>query len=186
MPRGRPVKFTPELQAAFCLQLVSGASYETAGEAIGISADTVGHWMSLGRQQTRGKYADFCRAVLKARAEVVQRLLARAQQRVRSKKDGGEGADPLPLLAVIDRRYQPQVRVQVASELDALLDRLETEFANEPETFERILTAIAEETGPGAVASASRGAAREDVDRSEAVRAASAEPSADDVSRNRG
>lgn len=165
MKTGRPTKLTPELQKAFCDQLASGCTYETAAEALEIHHSTISFWLSRGRQEQTGRYANFFKAVQRARAQVVQRLLARAQQRVRSKKDGGEGADPLPLLAVIDRRYQPQVRVQVVSEINEILDKLEQEFAREPEIFERFLSVLAgEQTGPGAVAGASSGAGDEDDD----------------------
>jgi hypothetical protein len=150
------------MQAAFCKQLRSGATIETVSEMLGVDHNTVGHWMTRGRKEKRGKFADFLQAVTRARAAVVQRLLLRAQQRTRAKKDGGDGADPLPLLAVLDRRYSQQVRVQVTSELTSTLDRLEEEFADEPEILERILIAIAEEAGPGAVAHTSRAAPDED------------------------
>ncbi|MFZ5440477.1 MAG: hypothetical protein ACOZQL_10740 [Myxococcota bacterium] len=143
-------------------QLSTGATYETAAEAIGLAAGTIAAWMDRGQRESSGRYHDFVVAVRKARAGVVQRLLARAQKRVMPKKEGGEGADPLPLLAIIDRRYQPSVRLTIANELNATLDRLEQEFADEPEILERILSAIAEETGPGAVAPAPRSSHRED------------------------
>jgi transposase len=172
---------TPQLQKAFCAQLVSGCTYETAAAAIEVSKSAITQWMAKGRTQERGKYADFLRAVEKARAEVVQRLLARAQKRVMSRKEGGIDADPLPLLAILDRSYAPQVRIQVATELSATLDRLEAEFANEPEIYERILAAIAEETGPGAVAPASRARTHEDARGGAAVGARDAVGATEDL-----
>lgn len=139
---GRPPKLTPEVQKAFCAQLVTGATFETAAHAMGLHHTTITLWMTKGRLGKK-PYSDFVIAVQKARAEVVQRLLARAQQRVRSRKDGGEGADPLPLLSVLDRSYAPQVRLQITNELNGLLDRIEAAFGGEPELLERVLGAIA-------------------------------------------
>lgn len=181
--RGRPPKLTPEIQKAFCAQLVTGATFETAAAVIGVSSSAITQWMSRGRAQSRGIYTDFMRAVHKARGEVVQRLLARAQQRVKSRKDGGIDADPLPLLAVLDRSYSPQVRVQVTSELSAGLDRLEQEFADEPEILERILVALAEEAGPGAVTSSPRTRVYEDARGGAAVGARDAFGETEDIPR---
>lgn len=183
MTAGRPTKLTPALRDAFCAQLATGATFETAGEAIGISKNSIGSWLAKGRESTRGIYWEFLCAVQRARAEVVQRLLARAQERVKSKADGGSDADPLPLLAVIDRRYAPSVRLTIANELNATLDRLEQEFEHEPEIFERILTAIAEEAGPGAVETSSRTRAREDPRSGSAMGARDALGEAEDLPR---
>jgi hypothetical protein len=183
MAVGRPPKLTAEIQKAFCAQLVTGATYETAAAVIGVSSSAITHWMRKGRDATRGPFAEFFRAVTKARGEVVQRLLARAQKRCQPKKDGGIDADPLPLLAVLDRSYSPQVRVQVTSELSAGLDRLEQEFADEPEILERILVALAEEAGPGAVTSSPRARAYEDPRSGSSVGARDAIGDAEDLPR---
>lgn len=180
---GRPTKLTPEIQQGLCLQFATGATYETAAEAMGLTAQTIAIWMDRGQRESRGRFHDFFVAVRKARAEVVQRLLARAQKRVMSKKDGGEGADPLPLLAVIDRRYQPSVRLTIANELNATLDRLEQEFEHEPEILNRILAAIAEETGPGAVAPPPRESARQDARGGSPLGTRSADGEAEDIPR---
>lgn len=181
MAVGRPPKLTPEIQAAFCRALKTGATFETAADSLELSRSAISQWLAKGRAQERGRYASFLRAVHRARADVVQNLLKRAQKRVLSKKEGGEGADPLPLLAVLDRRYSPQVRVQVTNELNATLDRLEQEFANEPEILERILAAIAEEASPGPIAPASTGGSREDARGGAAVGARGADGETENV-----
>lgn len=181
MAVGRPPKLTPQIQAAFCRALRTGATFETAADSLELSRSAISQWLAKGRAQERGRYASFLRAVHKARANVVQVLLKRAQKRVMSRKEGGEGADPLPLLAVLDRRYSPQVRVQVTTELNATLDRLEQEFENEPEILERILAAIAEEAGPGAVAPTSSGGSREDARGGAAVGERGADRETEDV-----
>jgi DNA-binding Lrp family transcriptional regulator len=146
-----------------------------------LGPDTVGRWMARGRVEKSGVYVEFRRAVEEAQAKTVVRLLRRAQERVNSKAKGGVDADPLPLLAVVNRRFSPQVRVQVASELSGIFERLSQEFEREPEIFERCLRAIGEEDGPGAVAAAPRGPARADAGGGEAVRAGDAESSAADL-----
>jgi hypothetical protein len=169
---------------AFCAELVTGATYETVAAALGINRDTITNWIARGSSARSGIYADFFREVEAAKAKSVQRLLAHAHRRVRPKKEGGVDADPLPLLAVIDRRYQPSVRVQVANELSAFLDAAEREFS--PEIYERILRLAAQETGPGSVASTTSRAAGAHAGDGEAVRARGSESDADDVPRARG
>ncbi len=160
MPRGRNAKLTPVIQKAYCRQLETGAHAETAANACGLDPSTVYLWLKRGQAEKEGIYFNFFKAVEASRALVVQKLLKRAHERTKSRKQGGEGADPLPLLAIVDRRYAPQVRVQVTTELNRALDRLQEEFQNEPKIFERILSCLADEAA-GDEASAGLAAAVE-------------------------
>jgi len=160
-PHGRTLKITPELTKAFCFQLRHGAHNETACAAVGISVPTFYQWMSQGKRGHQA-FITFSQEVEKARAEVVQKLLERAQQRTLPVGEGGQGADPLPLLSVVDRRYSPQVRIQVTAELTVVLERIEAEFNGEPEILERILAAIAEDAGSKEIAYLAAGKNRVD------------------------
>lgn len=181
-PLGRPTKLSPEIQEAFCAQLATGAHIETAAAAVGVTPTCVFGWLKRGREEGSGHFFEFFQSVERTKARVVQSLLARAHQRTKSKKEGGEGADPLPLLAVIDKRYSPQVRVQVTRELESAIARIETEFEDEPETLERILVCLADETG-AAEAGRNSGRASDGIaGGGEGIRAASAIAAAADFS----
>lgn len=164
--RGRKTKLTDEMTKALCFQLRHGAHNETACAAVGISVYAFYSWMSQGK---RGHpvFGKFYTEVEKARAEVVQKLLEKAQRRVLSVDEGGQGADPLPLLAVVDRRYSPQVRIQVTAELSVALDRIEMEFRHEPQTLERILACLSEDTGGKEIAYLASGQNRIDEENAE-------------------
>lgn len=140
----RPSKLTPELQTAFVEAMAHGCTFETAADFLGVDVATVRRWLARGALERRGRFAGFRAAVAQAKARAVMALLEAAHQRIKTKAEGGAGADPLPLLAVLDRRYAPAVRQQVAAELTAVLDRLEAEFMNEPDVWERVLCAVAE------------------------------------------
>ena len=140
----RPSKLTSELQAAFVEVMAHGCNFETAADFLEVDVATVRRWLARGALDRRGRYAEFRAAVHQAKARAVLALLEAAHERVRPKSEGGAGADPLPLLAVLDRRYSPAVRQQVNVELSAMLDRLEAEFSNEPDTLERALCAVAD------------------------------------------
>jgi hypothetical protein len=141
----RPSKLTPGLQAAFVEAMASGCTFETAADFLELDVATVRRWLARGELEAPGgRYARFRAVVHQAKAKAVMGLLEAAHLRIKSKAEGGQGADPLPLLAILDRRYAPAVRQQVTLELTGVLDRLEVAFAGEPETWERVLSAIAE------------------------------------------
>lgn len=146
----RNSKLTPALQKRICEELETGATLDTVAGVVGVRLATLRNWLSDGKAGKSKRHEDFALAVEETRSGVVQRLLKRAHARTTPRDEGGEGVDPLPLLALLDRRYSPQVRVHVANELDALLDRLEVEFAQEPEILERVLRVCASEPGDGA------------------------------------
>ena len=61
-------KFTPETRERILARLELGVSYRDAAAAAGIRPETARSWLTRGRRQGSGDYADFAQAVEKARA----------------------------------------------------------------------------------------------------------------------
>ena len=93
-PVGRPTKLTASLQRAYCRQLQTGCTRETAAASIGVDVGTVCKWLQRGRSETEGQFFQFRQAVEGAHAAVVQKLLKAAHRRVMPKSKGGERTLP--------------------------------------------------------------------------------------------
>lgn len=91
MPRGRPGKLTPELQARLCLAIADGNYYEAACRAAGIGYNTFRAWMRRGKRARQGKYRAFREAVLgaeaAAEAAVVQQWRAQIPENWQAARD---------------------------------------------------------------------------------------------------
>jgi len=61
-------KFTEERRSAVLAGLRAGVSLEDSSRALDVSAGTVSNWLSRGRRERTGKFADFARDVDRARA----------------------------------------------------------------------------------------------------------------------
>lgn len=135
---GRPTKLTPELQEAICEEVRNGIFPETAAQKCGVHRATWYRWQALGRDGEE-PYSDLCDAVARARAEAEIDLVKTVNIHARMPK-GAQAAQWL-LERLNRERFGPQIRVQVASELERYLDAIEKVL--EPEQFDRVLEAIA-------------------------------------------
>ncbi len=68
-------KFTPEVRGALLERVASGVSLRDAARAVGVREKTVRSWITRGRRDGTGSYAEFVTAIEAARA----RALARPQ-----------------------------------------------------------------------------------------------------------
>ena len=66
-------KFTPETRRALIKRFAAGVSIEDAARALGLRPKTVTHWLTRGRREDAGDYADFARRVDEVRAELAAR-----------------------------------------------------------------------------------------------------------------
>ena len=144
---GRPPKLTPELIAEVAKVVGAGAPMDTAARYCGITRTDFHMWLKkaheLRRAGRRGRQLDFLNALEEAqsRADVSDHAsIARAAQ-----KDWKAAANHLRIRN--PGRYSEQVNIVVKSQFTAVLDRIEQEFANEPDTLERALAAVAGEDG---------------------------------------
>jgi transposase len=68
-------KFTPETRGALIERTAAGVSLADASRAVGIREATVKSWLSRGRREGSGDYADFARAISEARAAAKSRAV---------------------------------------------------------------------------------------------------------------
>jgi hypothetical protein len=66
-------KFTTDVQQAFCEGIFDGLTIAEAAKGAGVAAKTVKNWLSRGRKEGEGPYADFVISVDEARAEHASR-----------------------------------------------------------------------------------------------------------------
>jgi hypothetical protein len=62
-------KFSADTQQAFCEGIFDGLTIAEAAKAAGVAAKTVKNWLTRGRKEGDGPYADFVISVDEARAE---------------------------------------------------------------------------------------------------------------------
>lgn len=155
MPRtGRPTKLTPALQERI-LKLVRAGNYpETAAASIGVGRTTYYRWMERGEKCAKGDeaYRDFREALTRAKATAEAAALAKVSKGFADKVRGPERAQWYLERVAPDRfgrRDKVVVENIVTQELDGFLARLEQRLP--PETYERVLTALADDAaGDGA------------------------------------
>lgn len=75
MPRGRPCKLTPALQAKICGAIREGNYREVAAGWAGVPLSTFKSWITKGRKQASGQYRDFVDALLQAEREAEHRMV---------------------------------------------------------------------------------------------------------------
>jgi hypothetical protein len=117
---GRPSKLTPEIENAICKQLELAVPEKYAAESNGIDESIFHDWMKKGAEGIK-PYADFCRAVKRARARAVGNLTARALA-------GGAGSSQATWF--LERRYPKDYgpQVLVGGVADAAPIRIENEL----------------------------------------------------------
>lgn len=143
---GRPTKLTKELQREFVKIISETGLYRDACLATGISPDTLTDWKRRGADGVE-PFAGFLRALTLAEVQRRRGYIAE------SKRRGAKKNDPREVqwrAAVTDPEvFSIKHHVVVQQQLDAAIARLREEFADEPETLERALSAIAGESRGG-------------------------------------
>lgn len=138
---GRPSKLTAKLRAQVVELIGEGQFAVDACAAVGIGVSTFMSWKAKGEGQAKGQYRDFLSAI--EGAEATRRRMLMTRVSTASKEAKHWQAAAWVLTHTDPGKFAPQLRVHVEGELNSALDRLEQEFKNEPETWARILAAIA-------------------------------------------
>lgn len=137
----RPTDLTPTVHEKIVETVRQGNFRETAAAAAGITSRTLRSWMVRGAKGEQ-PFAQFCDDVEAAEAESEVKDINAITM-----------ADDWKAIAWrrerMSSRWQLRLRVELTRELDALLDALEAEFANEPEVYDRILAVSAGTLGGG-------------------------------------
>lgn len=134
-----PILLTPEVHAKIVATVRAGNFRETAAAAAGVDARSLRRWLVRGAKGEH-PFAQFSADLdaAEAAAEVDDIAAIKA-------------ADDWKAIAWrrerMSNRWQLRLRVELTKELDALLDALEVEFANEPGIYERILAVSAGSVG---------------------------------------
>lgn len=146
---GRPPKLTPELIAKVADVVASGAPMDTAARYCGVDRVSFHYWLKLAHAQRqakkRGRHLDFLNALEEAQARADTRDHAYITKA--SAKDWKAALNHLRIRN--PGRYAQQVNVLVRGQFEAVIARLKQEFADEPDTLERALSALAGEDGGG-------------------------------------
>lgn len=147
---GRPTKLTPELRDSICELIAQGNFPETAAQACGIHRATYYQWAARGRDGEQ-PFRDFADAVARARADAQVTLLSELRAKALEPKGGSHIQW---LLERLNReRFGPQVKIQVANELERYIDVAEQVL--DSEQFARLLEAWASaDDSPEALGSA--------------------------------
>lgn len=138
---GRPSKLTATLRAQVAKFIEEGQFAVDACAAVGIGQSTFMTWKAKGEGQAKGQYRDFLSAIEAAEAARRRGLMTKLKKASDDPKHWQ--AATWVLTHTDPGKFAPQLRVHVEGELNSALDRLEQEFKNEPETWARILAAIA-------------------------------------------
>lgn len=147
---GRPTLLTPELQAAIVADVELGNYAETAAAAHGIDRATFYRWMQRGKDG-EPLYRDFCDAITRARGHAEKHALKTVRDAFSDPKTGAENARwylERTAPARFGRRDHVVVESKVREELDGALGKLESQL--DPETYQRVLTALATGDARGA------------------------------------
>ncbi len=141
-PLGRPTLLSKEIQDAICLAIrTTKMSMSDCAESAGLEPATVYKWMAVGKKESSGPFHDFFIEVKRARADGSKMLLARIAKAGQDPKHWQANA---ALLAMTEPQYAPKVRLAVEEQLEAAVDALTREFADEPDALQRALRAIGE------------------------------------------
>lgn len=145
---GRPTKLTPALQARIVKLVREGNYPETAAQSEGVHRDTYYSWMERGRKRER-PFADFSDAVTRARATAQRKMLGVVVKAAPKDPENARWYLERTAPDQFGRRDKLVVENLVSQELDGFLARLEQRL--DPETYERVLSALADDAaGDGA------------------------------------
>jgi transposase-like protein len=122
---GRPSKLTPEVRERVVRAIERGALLETAAAAAGVHRDTLHHWLRRGARESRGTYREFSDAVLRATAELEEKMAGV----VTTAALGGDlDAAKWWLERRNPTRWGVRTTLTVRAELTAFLDRLQAQL----------------------------------------------------------
>lgn len=149
MPRtGRSTKLTPALQERIVRAVREGNYPETAAQSEGVHRDTYYSWMERGRKG-EAPFADFSDSVTRARATAQRKMLGLVAKAAPKDPENARWYLERTAPDLFGRRDKLVVENLVSQELDGFLARLEQRLP--PETYERVLTALADDAaGDGA------------------------------------
>lgn len=141
---GRRTVLTAALQAEICGKVAEGASLKDAATTSGVHEATVHRWLADGARQEQGPLREFRESIAQAKAERRQAFKAMIRRAAKgTAKTPGDWRAARALGAITDPQdFVPQIRLHIANELEAALDRLRDEFKSEPEIYERALLAM--------------------------------------------
>ena len=131
----------PEIAKRIAEHIADGNFAKDACALEGVGAATFHTWLAKGRAQKKGFYRDFADLIEGAETERRKRLLGKVSKAANEPKHWQ--AATWILTHTDPDLFTPNIRVHVTQQLDAALDRLAQEFANEPEVLARALAAIA-------------------------------------------
>jgi hypothetical protein len=171
---GRKSALTKEVKESICATLSAAGTIEDAAIHAGVNDSTVYAWLAKGERQATGPYRDFLEAVKKAKAQ--RRIALEAGIR----KHGSKNWQALAWLLerTEPKRYAQRVRVHVEEELSDAIERLKRAFADEPDLYERALSALVEGDRSAGAEFDSVEESRPDDSDGEAVRPSPPEPEA--------
>lgn len=140
---GRPPKFDADLAAKVVEGVRAGNFLETACNLAGLNVKTARVWLYEGNSNPRSRYADFAKAVSKARADAEAADLAEMERRAKNANDGaGDWKERAWRLERRDpRKWGPKLLVEFRNMLGEFLDHLERHL--DDETFEKVCAAAA-------------------------------------------
>lgn len=149
---GRPTGLTPEVSAAICAAIRETAcSVYTAALAAGVDWSMVYRWERWGREGKQ-PFAQFCQAVMRARAEAELDLVRGFKK---ADREGLRSTQYYPFM--LERRYPNDYgnRIKIEQQLAELSDAdLQTELAR---VRSRVALTAGEGAGPAAVIDAGDG-----------------------------
>lgn len=137
-------KCTPELTEKMSALVIEGNFPDTASVACGISPNTYLHWRNRG-QNGEEPYATWWNAMVQACAlsEI------EAVRTIRMGDDRGAGFGPakaaLEMISRRNKRWSPNIKIEVADQLTRLIDVVERICP--PELYQQILEGLAEVDG---------------------------------------
>lgn len=149
-PAHRPTIYTPEIGAKICDGIREAMTVEESAKRAGVGKTAVFSWLWRG-SQGEAPFAEFANAVQKAKKD---RIAALEDLWMKHGRKAFKDVDRM-LQVYAPAEYAPKLRLYVQGELAGALDRLESEFAGEPEILERALHALTGQHGAGAPAGTS-------------------------------
>lgn len=69
-----PSKFTPEIRGALIERFAAGCSIPDAASAVGVNEKTVKQWLTRGRKEDAGEYAEFAAEADEVREKAKERI----------------------------------------------------------------------------------------------------------------
>lgn len=114
-----------------CAAIAAGATIEEVCRRVGITSTTFYEWTAA-----KPDFSAKVDSAKEARLKVLEERWVNA-----TKKDWRASQAMLAILK--PDRWSPKIRLHVETQLDDVLDRLQAEFQDEPELYERVLRAVA-------------------------------------------